>query len=43
VRKDPDAISARRPYKYIDQENAEIEKTERRGSVVVVEELGVKI
>lgn len=27
VTKDPDAISARRPFKYIEAENMEIEKT----------------
>lgn len=42
VTKDPDAICARRPVKFIEQEQEEIEKTERRGSVDVVEDLGGK-
>lgn len=43
VTKDPDATCARRPLKFIEQEEAEIEKTERRGSVDTIEKLGAKV
>jgi hypothetical protein len=43
VTRDPDAISARRPFKYVEQEHEEIEKTERIGSVVAIESVGGKV
>jgi hypothetical protein len=42
VTKDPDAICARRPLKFVEQEQAEIAKTEHRGTVDVIEELATK-
>lgn len=42
VTKDPDAVCARRPWKYVEQEEVEIRETERKGSIDAIEHTSVK-